>query len=448
MKLRTKLALITGGVVLLATLLGAGLTLSTSRRAVLDQVSRSAYSESESIFQGVDAFLSGMKEGVRAYAVVYYLKERGDDYTILLQDGRVLYNRTILNPDELAIRTGERDRSEAGLYYGRRLLAYSMNTAYNFTLIHVVDVTEAYLGLRRLALQLAAISLLIVGASSLTVLLLARRALRPMKALSEGANSIAQGAYDQRVPEGRGDEIGGLGRDFNRMAEAVQEHIRRVEESEEQKTLFMASLTHELKTPLTAISGYAQTLRRAKLSEEDRDLALEYIASESLRLDRLSKKMLRLLELNRDIPLLMEPVPIAALTEDACRTCLPAAKEKGVEIVPGVCKGCWTGDKDLLTEAVINLIDNGVKASSAGGQVRVYTQDQALVVEDRGCGIPEGETAHLTEAFYMVDKSRSRASGGAGMGLALTAAILRRHHMGVRFESRVGEGTRVFVFTF
>ncbi len=115
----------------------------------------------------------------------------------------------------------------------------------------------------------------------------------------------------------------------------------------------------------------------------------------------------------------------------------------GIEI--GECPGSWPCDRDLLTQAIVNLVDNSVKACSQGGTVRIYVKDGALTVEDDGCGIPEEDIAHLTEAFYMVDKSRSRQSGGAGMGLALTSAILRRHGLKLRIESRMGRGTRAMI---
>ena len=99
-------------------------------------------------------------------------------------------------------------------------------------------------------------------------------------------------------------------------------------------------------------------------------------------------------------------------------------------------------DRDLMTEVIVNLVDNGIKACKKGGRVVISSEGGRVTVEDSGCGIPQEEIARLTEAFYMVDKSRSRQSGGAGLGLALAAVILRRHGMRLHIESRVGEGTR------
>lgn len=448
MKLRTRLALIAGAVVFLATILDGGLILRLSSRTMLEQVERGAYAESESLFEGFETYCGQFSGGVGLSAAVYYLKSKDEDYTILLQDGKAYYNPTILDPSQIDIQTREARRNDAGLYHGRRLLAYKFSAG-ALELIHVVDVTDAYLRINRLVMEILLITPAIVAAAVAGTFLLLRRSLRPLGALSEGARSIAAGAYGQRVPESGRDEVGALGRDFNKMAQAVEQHIREVEESEEKKTMFMGSLTHELKTPLTAISGYAQTLRAVKLSEDDREAALAYIYQESKRLDRLSKKMLRLLELDQETELDLEPVAVGDLFQGAVAACSPAAQAKGVCLEAAACQGQVMADRDLLTDVLINLVDNAVKASGEGGIVRLDCRKGAMVVEDQGCGIPEEEIDRLTEPFYMVDKSRSRRSGGAGLGLALAAAILRRDHMGLRIESELGAGTTVYIsFTF
>lgn len=449
MKLRTRLTLMSGAVIFLALLISDALIFRICQTTILNQAVEAGFQESQAVFQGFSEYGARFQGEISESMAEFYLKSRQDDYTILQKDGRVVYNQTILDPERLLAES--MDCSMRGIHYcryfygGRRLLVFPMESTFGFEGCHVCDITEVYFTIYSVAWAIAAISAVILGAASLGLLLVLRRALRPLGALSDGANSMAAGAYDQRVPEGRGDEIGRLGRDFNKMAQAVEEHIRQVEDSEEKKTLFIGSLTHELKTPLTAISGYAQTLRLAKLSEEDRDTALSYIYQESQRLDRLAKKMLRLLELDRETELALEPVETAAVMETAYRACLPLAQAKGVELRLGACTGVLLADADLMAEVVVNLIDNGIKASAPGGKVLLYAGEEGIVVEDNGRGIPPEELDRLTEPFYMVDKSRSRKSGGAGLGLALAAAILRKHHMDLRIESQPDRGTRVTV---
>lgn len=444
MKLRTRLTLIAGGVVLLATLLGGGLSFQQYRRMMLDQAVAAARQECEEVFLDFEEYCEMLGKQAAGGQGAYYLKRQNDDYSILFDEhGVPIYNQTVLDPAALLAEGQSFDK--VSLYEGRRLVISWKGMPNEMTLLHIVDITDVYLTLYRLAAQIGGVTLALALGAGLAAYVSLRRSLAPLQALSEGANAIAAGAYDRRAPEDRADEIGRLGRDFNRMARAVEEHIRRVEDSEEKKTLFMGSLTHELKTPLTAISGYAQTLRRARLSEEDREAALGYICQESARLDRLSKKLLRLLELDRQTELDHSLLPAEELLAGAAEACRPAAQAKGVAIELAPCDDRVEGDRDLLTDALVNLVDNALKASPAGGVVRLYTREGAMVVEDQGEGIPEEELDRLTEPFYMVDKSRSRKSGGAGLGLALTAVILRRHGMSLRFETQTGAGTKAII---
>lgn len=446
MKLRTRLALAAGVIMMMASLLGGGLSFRMCWQVMREQAVADARLESQQVLYDFEAYAQNLGDNFTGGMGAYYLKSRQDDYSILLEKGAVVYNQTLLDAGALYRQTQETKGYLSCLQRGRRLLVFSWQRD-NLYLMHIVDVTSTYLRLYKLGVQIAGVSLAGVLLAGGLLFWALSRALRPLQALSTGARNIAAGAYQQRVPEGRTDEIGELGRDFNRMAQAVEEHIRQVEASEEKKTLFMGSLTHELKTPLTAISGYAQTLRSAKLGEQDREMALAYIWQESKRLDRLAKKMLRLLELERETALDVERLPIRQLLEEACRVCLPAAGEKGVRIVQEDCPGEVEGDRDLLVDVFVNLVDNAVKASKPGGVVRLYAAGGSIVVEDQGQGIPPEELARLTEPFYMVDKSRSRKSGGAGLGLALVAVILRRHRMALCMESEGGKGTKATVVT-
>jgi len=207
--------------------------------------------------------------------------------------------------------------------------------------------------------------------------------------------------------------------------------------------MFMADFSHELKTPLTAISGYAQTMLKLRLSEEERVEALSYIHSESNRLDRLSRKMRRLLELDNTAELNMEVLPVSKLFEEAVKTCQPVAGNRNIKIIQVPTSARINGDFDLLHDALCNLIDNAMKASRESQTIELYTRDNVIVVSDSGCGIPPEEIDRITEPFYMVDKSRSRQSGGAGIGLSLVSKILRIHDMKMDIESEINVGTKI-----
>ena len=102
-------------------------------------------------------------------------------------------------------------------------------------------------------------------------------------------------------------------------------------------------------------------------------------------------------------------------------------------------------DGDLLTEVIINLLDNAIKASDEGGMISLTAHDKKIIVRDYGRGIPEDEIANIIKPFYMVDKSRSRRDGGAGLGLALTKLIIEKHHATLDIESKVGDGTSMIL---
>lgn len=449
MKLRTRIALLSGAMIFLATLLCSAAFWRLYSAAELRRAVAEGAVAAKNVWADYEAYRTRFQGRLSREQLLYFFKTRGSDFCIAAVGNSALYNQTALPLSEVAAAPysveWEQSMSYAALTEnGRQLVIFRLGDS-GLDLYYVEDVTQVHRELNTLLCTAALVSLAAAGATALTLVLVLRRALRPLAALSEGARAIAAGAYDRRVAADRGDEIGGLGRDFNRMADAVEHHIREVEESEEKKTMFMGSLTHELKTPLTAISGYAQTLRAVKLSPADEEAALRYIHEESGRLDRLSKKMMRLLELDRDTGIPFETLSTAELFAAARRTASVFAAQRGVSVEIGPAEGTVRGDRDLLTDAFVNLIDNAVKASEPGGAVRVYTENGAMVVEDAGCGIPPEEIGRITEPFYMVDKSRSRKNGGAGLGLALTAMILRRHGLALSIESRPGEGTKVSV---
>ncbi len=156
---------------------------------------------------------------------------------------------------------------------------------------------------------------------------------------------------------------------------------------------------------------------------------------------------MRLLELDSNTELNFTEIGIADLFYSAVRLCRMKAEEKNIALTVLSCEGTIFGDFDLMTDVLVNLIDNAIKASSPHSEILLYSSERGITVEDHGCGIPEDEKEKILEPFYMIDKSRSRKSGGAGLGLALTVLILKRHHMALRTESEVGRGTKMTIFT-
>ena len=445
--LRIRITMIAAFVILLAAAVSDGIIWSICRSTLMNDTKQTAYEKMRSLSCDYRAFSERANGALSVAEQRYFFKQRGDDYVICLDGTTEIYNQTILTPsDLLSIETIEEPQSDSQgtlQIAGHKLLVFSEKTADGFTLYVVQDLSDITHRLRLLALGMLGV-LLGVGIPAVIVLyLLLRRTLKPLSSLSDSAKQIAAGAYDERVSVHTEDEIGLLAQEFNRMAEAVQEKIRALAESEQQKTMFMADFSHELKTPLTAITGYAQTLRTVKLSEEDTEEALSYIYSESKRLDRLAKKMMRLMQLDRTETLELQPIGNKELLDAVLATCQPVAEKKGIALKIAECTGSVRGDFDLLHDALCNLTDNAVKASSSGQTVTLSAENDLLTVTDEGCGIPQDEIKKLTEPFYMVDKSRSRKSGGAGLGLSLVAQINRLHGIRMEIESEPEHGTQI-----
>lgn len=449
MKLRTKIICIASAVIFLALLAGNLIIYAVCSNAVLREAVNAAYVETSEVKNSFDHFSSQLNGNIGIMEAGYHFKTNRDDYTVCANNGEEYYNNTVLSLDEISggeyKNVGELAYRE-GIVAGRNILVFRSVSSHGMELYHIVDISGVYDELNMLAMVMLGVSLVIIVVSVGVLAVVVKRTLKPLDELSEGAKGIAQGSYDKRVAVRTHDEIGALAKDFNIMAQAVETHTKEIEESEERKTLFMGNLTHELKTPLTAISGYAQTMKVAELSADDKDEALTFIYEEAKRLDRLSKKMMRVLCLDREAQITMQDIPVRELFETVVKTCETTANDQNVSICIGERDGIVHGDRDLMCDVLINLIDNAIKASSDGSSVKLYTENDAIIVQDFGCGIPESEITKITEPFYMVDKSRSRKNGGAGLGLALVKLILRHHGMEMRFYSEVGRGTKVCVY--
>ena len=210
----------------------------------------------------------------------------------------------------------------------------------------------------------------------------------------------------------------------------------------------MGAFAHELKTPMTSITGFADLLRQGNLDENTRMMAAEYIYTEAKRLERLSFKLLYLLMLKKD-SLTMKRIWLPTYLTEVEKTLSPRLQSKAIRLV---CRAeqSWTEiEPDLVKSLLYNLIDNAAKAMDDGGIIGVIASaipgGCQFQVADNGRGMEESELSKITDAFYRVDKARSRSQGGAGLGLALCKQIVQLHHGSIRFSSEPGKGTRVTV---
>ena len=271
---------------------------------------------------------------------------------------------------------------------------------------------------------------------------------RRLRRLTTAVRKIAGGDLTTRSKIASSDEFGQLSRDFDAMADKLQETLSRMEADMQQQESFMGAFAHELKTPMTAIIGFADLLRQGNLDESTRMTAANYIFTEGRRLEKLSFKLLELIVLRKDA-IAMKRVWLNRYLEEIERALAPSLREKGIRLVCRAEQARAVLEPDLVKSLLYNLIDNASKAMDQGGIIGVKATaipgGCQFYVADNGRGMEEKELARITEAFYRVDKSRSRAQGGAGLGLALCKQIVELHNGSIHFDSKPGAGTQVTV---
>lgn len=313
------------------------------------------------------------------------------------------------------------------------------------------DVTELY---QSRAEQYRSFTYLMIGmvlVLGVLIYLLTSFLLKPLKRLSAATRQMAAGtSLDVRVPVDRQDELGDLSRDFNTMAEQLERQVQELKDASQRQEDFIASFAHEIKTPLTSIIGYADLMQSRPVTPDQMQIYLGYIFSEGRRLERLSRKLLDLIVLKKQ-KFHLRSVRLDTFLGRVGGALSPTLDQAGIALIVRSERITVSMEPDLLETMCLNLVDNARKALSQQEQGEIvlegYHEGDSWVirVSDNGRGIPPEELARVTEAFYMVDKSRARAQGGAGLGLALCQRIAALHGGTLQIESTVGRGTCVTV---
>ena len=271
------------------------------------------------------------------------------------------------------------------------------------------------------------------------VLLLCRRMTRPLEQLEQASRQIAAGAYSQRTAIHGSDEIASLSRSFDEMAQAVEGTVQTLQQNARQKDDFVAAFTHELKTPMTSILGFADILRSGEVSPATRRTAADYIYHESKRLEALSGNLLALMGLEQQPPQL-EAVPLGRVLQ-SLRRALPQGSP--VPTLPRS-DAVVLAQPELLCDMLYNLIQNARKATPADGKVEVLLDETptrlTIRVQDTGCGIP-ADRQEMLFRWHMRPMTLDYVAGGVGLGLPLAHQIARLHGGQLLLNSREGQGT-------
>jgi signal transduction histidine kinase len=313
-----------------------------------------------------------------------------------------------------------------------------------YVLSYYYDLSELTASWRQMTSLLFLIGIAVSSLLAVCLILLLNRIFKPLKQISEASQSIASGDYANRLSVTGDDELAEMARSFNNMADAIENQIFQLAEASAQKQRFIDNFAHELRTPLTSIYGYAEYIQKAAITEADKLEATGYIMSESHRLQNIAYRLLDLASL-RSGDITFAPVLMEELLQSVSETMHAKAEEKQVTLVYESGFKLLDGDPDLLQSLLVNLMENAIKACTTGGKVNLksFMQDGNKVIEvrDNGRGMTEEQISHVTEAFYRVDKARSRAEGGVGLGLSICELIAACHGARLSFVSQLGEGT-------
>ncbi|MPY95401.1 MAG: HAMP domain-containing protein [Acidimicrobiia bacterium] len=279
-----------------------------------------------------------------------------------------------------------------------------------------------------------------------------RRSLRPVDGMVSAAAAIAGGELSRRIPEGGAPrELERLGGALNDMVGQLVDSYRSEQLAKQSLSRFVADASHELRTPLAAVRGYTELYRKGALrTDDERDGAMRRIDAESRRMRRLVDDLFTLASLDSQHPTDHQPVDLVRITRDAVADSEAIEPGRPVSLAAPE-RALVQGDPGQLVQVVTNLLGNARSHTPAGSpvdlRVEAGTASATVVLEvrDHGPGLPADQLDVVFERFHRVDPSRSRATGGAGLGLAIVAAIVAAHRGQVRAENAPDGGARFTV---
>lgn len=316
----------------------------------------------------------------------------------------------------------------------------------NYELIFVKDVSS--LSQKAIMLTVICVSVGLAVSTFLAICLyfILKKLSKPLDELKNATAKVENGDFSVTAKVIGNDEFADLATGFNSMIAKINEQMEGLETDAKTKQTLIDDMAHELRTPLTCIRGYGEVLEMAATSEETRIMAAKHIVSEAKRLEKISQILLDSAFI-RENPPVKQPVKLNTLLLDTAERLDLKAKEKGVKLSFCPCENAKpvTANETLLSMLVYNLTENAIKACEKGGIVELVCLESAFEIRDNGCGIEKDVLENITMAFYKADKSRSRADGGAGLGLYLCQRIVDIHGATMKFTSEVGKGTTVLV---
>lgn len=280
----------------------------------------------------------------------------------------------------------------------------------------------------------------------ITVFFLSKVITLPLIRMKQATKALSKGDFTVSVRHRSNDELGEL-------AESIQSLANDLNHLKKERNEFLASISHELRTPLTYVKGYADIAKREGISEDERRKYLQIIFEEAEHISGLVKDLFDLAKIDQhNFIIQKEKVNLCAFTNKIVKKVRPAFKKKDIELVHSCPDGLFAMiDRSRFEQVFINLLDNSFKYSNTKSIVRLEVEHNTinnkviLSVIDEGIGIPKDEITFIFNRLYRVEKSRSRESGGSGLGLSIVKEIVEAHGGFINIYSELGKGTKVTI---
>ncbi|WP_162523121.1 ATP-binding protein [Clostridium estertheticum] len=295
--------------------------------------------------------------------------------------------------------------------------------------------------LTRIYFVLALIGVIVILATAKLSIIMSKTIIEPLKTVTNAANEMAKGKFSIRVDKKYNDEVGIMADTLNYLSEEILKN-------EKLKNEFISSISHELRTPITSIKGWALTLKRKEFTDEVKKTeALNIIVEESERLSLMVEDLLDLSKFQAGrITLHIDKIDISQILKNIIMEFQPRAQKSGITLIYNTEETVFIdGDKNRLKQVFINILDNALKFSSRGGVVYIGQVEEkeslTITISDKGIGISEEDLKSITKKFY---KGNSKKSG-SGLGLAISNEIINLHKGDLVVSSDYGNGTKVEV---
>lgn len=330
------------------------------------------------------------------------------------------------------------------------LYVSSLVSVYNSQIkIHYAkDISSIYIEKMNQYALFLKLNILICSLFAIFMFFISRLITKPINTLIESTQKISLGQYSERVKIKSKDEFNILSKHFNLMAQTIEDKINELEISNIEKETFINNLTHELKTPLTSIIGYASLIRTSKYNEELFFQSADYIYKEGKRLEQMAFKMMNLIYTkNQDFKL--TPEKIMRIVYEVEKSLIVKLKDKNIDLIIDGKECILDLEKDLIEMALCNLVENAIKASENNSKIYLIVSDlnnkTSISIIDLGSGMAKEHLDKIWQPFYVVDKARSRKSNGAGIGLSICKKIAEVHNADIKVNSELGKGTEITI---